>query len=310
MPKLLEDLSLQGHVEIQVIDYVTGKVTWYRNFNALTVAFRGFVAAAIAGLSSPPESDYISLATGEATGYAASNRNTAFSLGLGSYAEFAQGFKVGTNYDISHVLTYLKRVGTSAGTILLEIQPDSAGFPSGTPVTDGISDAVTINGISVSDFEWIVFNFTTEPALSSGVQYHAVLKTTGYTYGAATEEVQVGADSSSPSYADGAGARSDGTWVVTNPVSDLIFRVVPQTTGSFTNVLGEVQRNQMTSKAIQGSTGARLLANFALTEANEQLGHVGMFDLASGGNLHAIATIQIEKTSNQSINVYWLIDVT
>jgi hypothetical protein len=62
-------------------------------------------------------------------------------------------------------------------TVTVEIQTDSAGDPSGTPVTNG-TKSMYLSDIGESQ-NWISFVFDTPPSLTGSTQYHIVLKIDG-----------------------------------------------------------------------------------------------------------------------------------
>jgi hypothetical protein len=296
-------MRLRGQV---VIESAEGES---KSFNALTSTMLAAVASLLAESAGVPAPQAIALGTGATAAYAASNQDADHVLtSAGSGQELAQGFIPEATRDITYALLYLKRLGSSAGDLTVEIQTDSGGSPSGTPVADGVSDAISINALSATGYAWVRFPFSTQPEVTGAVQYHLVLKSTGYTFDGGVTEVIVGVDESSPSYADGSLQSYDGAaWGAASPAADAIFRVVAQTTGAFTSVLGEFDRNAITSRTIQGSVTARLLAHFSQNEAQDYIGHVGLYTATSGGSLMAIATTQFDKSGVLAVNVYWLI---
>jgi len=76
---------------------------------------------------------------------------------------------------------YLKATGTFevTDTIQVEIQSNSGGSgePSGSPITNGVSDTVDMDELSTSDYAWVAFSFSTAPSLEALTTYHIVLKT-------------------------------------------------------------------------------------------------------------------------------------
>jgi hypothetical protein len=71
----------------------------------------------------------------------------------------------------------LKRGGTipAGKKVWVEIQTDATGDPSGTAVTDGVSNTVEAAGIHTA-YETITFVFPTAPTLTASTAYHLVLK--------------------------------------------------------------------------------------------------------------------------------------
>jgi phage-related protein len=89
--------------------------------------------------------------------------------------QLAQSFMVGvTGYSLGSMDMMLKKLGTISGNVTLEIQADSAGAPSGTPITNG---SATIPGSSIpSSFSWVGAVFASAPALTANTKYWIVLK--------------------------------------------------------------------------------------------------------------------------------------
>jgi len=114
--------------------------------------------------------------------------------------QLAQGIQLSSSSDISSIKLYLRKIGSPTGNLTIEIQTDSTGDPSGTPVTNGTSDVVDASTLTTS-LALVEFTFTTSPNLSASTQYHVVLKTTDSQ--SDTDFVIWGTDESSPSYSGG-----------------------------------------------------------------------------------------------------------
>lgn len=107
--------------------------------------------------------------------YEPTNRDDQFVLeasGLGS--QTGQGFQV-TETDTYAVVSFqLKREGNVVGNLTARIVNDDGGLPDLlSPVA--ISEPISVIDISEDDYEKILFNFTTPPALTAATQYHLVL---------------------------------------------------------------------------------------------------------------------------------------
>ena len=278
--------------------------------NTTTDAFRQSVASALAeqvtGLPATIKLGKASLAE-----YAYSNRSgeAAFDAGIGA-SQLAQGFKVSAAGPINSVAVYLRRIGSSNGTIWAEIQTDSAGNPSGTPVTNGVSDSVPINyieSVTTTNGGWVRFTFpSTLPQLATATQYHLVLRTTGFTYVLNTTEIRWQNDTTSPSYADGELRYYDGSWHSAG--ADAIFKVLGQTDGVMTDVISSLVSADIVAKSKYNAVTARFLASFGVADAVDYIGEVGLFD--DLGTMLAIANVSYDKsTLSTGINVYWLIEI-
>ena len=136
-------------------------------------------------------------------------------------SKLAQSFQIATGTTITEVRLYLKKVGSPTGNLTVKIETDSAGDPSGTPVTNGTSDTVAASTLSTS-YGYISFTFATDPSLSATTTYWLVLETADSQSN--TDYVIWGADESSPSYADGEMKSYTGSWAAES--KDAIFNVL------------------------------------------------------------------------------------
>lgn len=302
--------AMSGRVQVELVG-VHGLVAPVREYkNLLTNAHKSLVASWMAQLA-PTTPSYIAVGTGAFTSYESTNQDTTAALkSSGADQQLAQGVLVdASNRTLYGILVYLKRIGSSAGSIWLELQTNSAGSPSGVLVTGGTSTAVAINGLSTS-YDWAMFTFPSLPAMTAATTYHWVLKSSGYTYSAAVTEVDVGTDQSSPGYTGGQLKTYNGAaWSNYSPTSDACFRLIANPDATMTTILGEATRNPIASASLNGSYTARLVANFTNAQAVGRHGHIGLFNAASVGTMSAIAAVDIVKPNTQQLNVYWLITV-
>jgi hypothetical protein len=135
--------------------------------------------------------------------------------------KLAQSFQISTASVVSTVDVYLKKYGSPTGNLTVEIQTDNAGEPSGTAVTNGTSATVSASTLTTS-FAATTFTFSGNPSLSASTTYWLVLTTTDTQSN--TNYVIWGADTSTPSYADGAMFGEDAsTWSALS--ADAVFAV-------------------------------------------------------------------------------------
>lgn len=140
--------------------------------------------------------------------------------------KLAQSFEVSGEQNIKTVDLQLKKVGSPTGDLSLEIQTDSGGEPSGTPVTNGTATVVDESTLSTS-YGDITFTFATAPVLSDATTYWLVLSTDRSA--SETNYVAWGADGSSPSYADGEMmSEVSSTWSAES--KDAVFEVFAEGT--------------------------------------------------------------------------------
>lgn len=301
-----DKLAMHGEVVIELVNVVTGEKRYVREHNALTTSFLERIVDWING-GSVTAPTHIAVATGAAASYDDSNVDTDKTLkSTGADSRLAQGFQLSSSYTVNAVYLRLKRIGTSPGNLYVDICADSSGDPSTVLAT---SDPVTINGLGTTE-AWVRFSFSTTVALSASTQYHIVLRSTGYTYSAATTEVVLGIDTSSAGYASGSLRTYDGsTWSAHSPAADAAFRVIVVPGASFTDVVDEIDRNAISSTSEQSSTTARLLAFFSAAEAVDTICMIGLFDAAAAGTLLAVAAVNVTKTNQEQLNVYWTVAV-
>jgi len=154
--------------------------------------------------------------------------------------QLSQGFQVSTGYSPSTASLLLRRTGSASRYVRVEIQTNSSGVPSGTPVTSGTSDCIDYASVSTaSSFGYHDFTFATPPSLTASTQYHLVFRS--FT-DAACSTAQSSTDdtnyivwaydntSSSYSYGDRAVMNDSSTWS-TQTDEDHIFALTK--TGTF-----------------------------------------------------------------------------
>ncbi len=139
--------------------------------------------------------------------------------------QIAQGFKPKTSSTVTKVRLWLKKTGIPAGTdtVTLTIQTDSAGLPSGTPVTNGTSIAVDCSDTLTTSYAWVTFTFSVNPSLSAGTQYHLVLS--GAFTIDASHYVSWGADNYDVIYPDGSMSLNGGASWAAELAYDACFEV-------------------------------------------------------------------------------------
>ncbi len=141
--------------------------------------------------------------------YADSNRDATLALrDATARTRIAQGFQVAASATLHSVEVSLIKVSAPTGTLWAEIQTNNAGVPSNTMVTGGRSMPIPVDDLDPTNRLRMRFVFPQRPSLTSGTQYHVVLKG-DFTIGA--NYVTVGVDASSPAYANGAVSTFDGT---------------------------------------------------------------------------------------------------
>ncbi len=178
-----------------------------------------------------------------------------------STKRLAQGFQIGSDASISGILVSLKRNSFPTGYFKFEIQTDSSGVPSGTPVTNGSITCTSVNDIT-NGYSNVTYSFpfSTYPSLTGSTQYHLVM--IRYTdSGCTTEKSSPDStsymlwryDNSSATYANGdrATMNESAVWT-TGSGTDFIFGIY----GS------EVAKNGYTTSIDAGNTNNHTLSAY------------------------------------------------
>lgn len=178
--------------------------------------------------SGTPVTNGVSSAVRGGTIYGEAYVDTDLAVGDSSaHRRRAQGFEMLMGSSIAEVRLWLKKSGSPTDSLTVEIQTDSDGVPSGTPVANGVSNAVD-GGTLGASYGWVAFDFSVPPDLAAGTQYHVVLKRS--VAPDVTKYYLWGADQSSPGYDDGAASVFDASWQATSPATDHAFSVIPAST--------------------------------------------------------------------------------
>lgn len=300
-----DDVGLRGEVLIEVVNAKTGAVEEIHQYNALTSAFKQAVASLIAnGSISRPTHIALGTGSGSTAEYDASNQDTNKVLkSTGADQRLGQKFNLGavSTTSVQYFALWMKRIGSSLGSIYLEVWTNSAGAPGALL---GTSVSVNADGLGTS-YDWAVFQFAPALSLSASTDYWLVLRSSTYTYSAAATEIILGTDASSPP-SNQMVSYDGSTWSAV--ANTACFRTAVVHGASDTALAGETLRKALTSGSAVG-TQARLLANFTTSENNDFIGEVGLFNAASGPSMHAVITTAFRKTNQQAVNVYWLINV-
>ena len=138
-----------------------------------------------------------------------------------TYDKLAQSFEVTGTQTLASVDLYLKKVGSPTGTMTLRVETDSAGSPSGTLADANLTATLAESGLGTS-YADATFTFGTPASISGSTTYWLVLSTDRTA--SATNYVIWGADTSTPSYADGSmSGESSSSWSALS--ADAIFSV-------------------------------------------------------------------------------------
>ena len=135
--------------------------------------------------------------------------------------KLAQSFEVTGSQTPETVDLWLKKVGSPTGTMTLRIETDNSGEPSGTLVHANATTTLAESGLGTS-YADVTFTFASAFTISGSTTYWLVLSTDRSASG--TNYVVWGADTSTPSYADGEMmSEASSSWSAES--ADAIFEV-------------------------------------------------------------------------------------
>src|SRR3990170_1738730 len=208
--------------------------------------------------------------------------NTNYSASQKLYAttsdkRLSQGFQVSTDSTVASVSPFIWRTGTASRYVRVEIQTDSSGVPSNTPIANGTSNCLDYASLATGYSNgYKNFTFSTPPSLTASVQYHLVLRSftdascaTEQSSVDATNYVNWGYDNSSSTYSLGerATANEAGTWTPAT-AQDHMFAIYTGSSGSGLTSVNVGNTNTHTISAyvfnyVQGSNGATVDSTIA-----------------------------------------------
>ncbi|MGB4594514.1 MAG: choice-of-anchor R domain-containing protein [Anaerolineaceae bacterium] len=133
----------------------------------------------------------------------------------------AQSFKLEVTQDVSFIKLRLRKEGYPTDSLMVSIQSDSSGAPSGTLLA---SATLSPTSVSAEGYAWCQVSFAALPTLTAGVNYWLVMHRSGALnpnayYSAGVDE--------SASYANGVLKvynSTSGLWSLRSPVADLLFK--------------------------------------------------------------------------------------
>lgn len=101
--------------------------------------------------------------------------NTAQSIRHASYAVAScQGILTGTTGTVATIDLNLLKVGSPTGNAWVEIQTNSSGVPSNTPISNGTSATMDVTSLTTSA-AWYTFTFAVHPTLTADTVYFIVV---------------------------------------------------------------------------------------------------------------------------------------
>jgi hypothetical protein len=110
------------------------------------------------------------------TNISSANNSNGFGMASGSPEIRALRIIPRANVSIASIRLQLAKVGTPSDNAFIEIQTDTAGSPSGTPVTNGTSGTQSGVGLSSTAATEVNLTFTIPPSLITNTTYWVVFK--------------------------------------------------------------------------------------------------------------------------------------
>lgn len=210
---------------------------------------------------------------------------TGLHTGAATNVRIAQKIVPGANITVNRASMKLRRrcgnVGTNCnqyvsgeswdyrtGEVLtMTIETDSAGAPSGTPVTNGTAVTKLAYNVPYESFEHEIFTFASNVSLTSGTTYWLVLKDN---YTASTSNYIEAALDTGNGYAGGGASLYNGVAWVDSVGSDFIFGI---------------DRAHTRTLEVFGSTFNTRASNFSIAWANIVNIHDNTLTSTAGGGL-------------------------
>jgi hypothetical protein len=161
----------------------------------------------------------------------------------GNDQQLAQRFKLYRAAPIGRISLYLKKTGSPAGYLVVDLQYTSSDNPSGSVIGSCTSTPVIISTGVTGSYAWVDFDIAeaAREIISPLTSYHMVLRSSGYTYADGTTEIIWGCDQTSPIYLDGEGETYSGSvWSNLSTDTDFCFKLYSRNRSVYTS-LSEVE---------------------------------------------------------------------
>jgi len=145
----------------------------------------------------------------------------------GADQQLGQRFRLHRAAPIGRVSLYLKKVGSPAGYLVVDLQYTSSDNPSGSVIGSCTSTPVIMSGVGTG-YTWVDFDILDDAReiISPLTSYHVVLRSSGYTYANGVTEIVWGCDQTAPIYLDGEGeAYSGSAWSNIGTDTDFCFKL-------------------------------------------------------------------------------------
>lgn len=302
-------VGMRGDILLELTDIVTGEKTYIDRHNMITDTYAAAIAATIHGdaITAPT---HIAIGEGAPAGAGNTNRYEdvpASSVTLTSTVT-QLGQAIGFSNTISYARILLKRVGTSTGRLFLEFQGLTGSvpnqIPNGTPAANSVSNPLAINALPVADYDYVKFTWPKPIFVGSG-PHGIVLKSSGYTYAAASCEVIAALQTGGLTFSNRAATYNGTTWASYGTSHSLDVAVIAEHQRGDTTLYSEELRPAITREESEGQL--RCLATLTASQLHGYHGELGLFNAASNGTMFCVATVSFLKRLTQTLNIYWVI---
>lgn len=298
-------VQMRGRVRCQLVNERTGEIESEEEFNFLMPAMETYMAQVLAGESAIP--GYIAVGTGASLEYGIANRDD-FEIVGDLFHLLGQRITPTSFIEYQTVLVPMKRIGAGAASVWLTIEGVSGSDPNNTPITNGTSQIVIGAAIPTDDFAWVPFTFT--PHWTGVTNAFIVIHVDDYTYDPGVDEIQVGHDAVSVDAGTYRGDDvGDGSSWGPHPGANakMPFRLVRVMDPDNEDNPSAISSLQPITTLGALSNETRLLALFGTSVANDRLREMYLLRDSELNNSLAIASINVNKTSQQVMLAYWLI---
>lgn len=136
------------------------------------------------------------------------NTNGDLSGEFGDWGKIAQSFQLGSQISCKKVAVSIEKAGNPTDNVILRIETDSGGFPSGNLVDANAETSRPMSEITTPPYAFEEFVFDNAFTLESGTTYHIVLTRSGSRD--TVNKLENELDDASPSYASGEATKSNG----------------------------------------------------------------------------------------------------
>ena len=306
-----EILDLSGAVLTDLFDGEVHRQRWYKNL--LTDQIKDgilswFIAHIDAATLESPE--YIGVATGSVlkTGLTGTDFNNKDIL-VNDAGYKGQRVSLNSTRSIEAIFVGLYRTDDTtvspnavSGNITCKIYDVSSGALPIAPIAE--ADSVLAAGVTAdsTDPDFIKFEFPSSVQLTANTDYIIVFGGNALYNGSATRKVSVAGRGANMA---GAVSVDPTTRATVQLTGDLSLWLVGAISTTMTELDDEVTRGEIVFGSRTGSNRARVSTTFGRDAAIGTFGQIGLFDSETGIGLIAVRSVDITKTTSESLTIAW-----